>query len=134
MRARRADDLQMAQFLGADVHQQVFALRILAIEALDRILHRGGELAVGAAELLEQHIAETRIRLVDADGVHQLLDVVIHGNLRQYSRLKCGPGDLSPESGCAIALRTGNAIDPAAWVSRVTLTHDFANAMMAGRA
>jgi hypothetical protein len=28
--------------------------------------------------LLEQHVAKHRIRLVDPDGVHKLLDVVIH--------------------------------------------------------
>ena len=56
---QRADDLQVAQLLGADVHQQVFARRIVAVESLDRVLHRGGELAVGAAELLQQHVAES---------------------------------------------------------------------------
>ena len=80
MHARqRADHFQMAQLLGADVHQQVLAVGIVAVEALDRVLHRGGELAVGAAELLQQHVAKARIGLVDANGVHQLLDVVIHG-------------------------------------------------------
>ena len=87
MHAReRADDLQVAQLLGADVHQQVFALRVVAIEPLDRILHGGGELAVGAAELLEQHVAEPRIRRVDANRVHQLLDVVVH----YHPRCCCG--------------------------------------------
>ena len=74
----RADDLQVAQFFGADVHQQILALRIVAIQTLNGVLHRRGELAVGAAELLEQHVAESRIRFVNADGVHQLLHVVIH--------------------------------------------------------
>ena len=58
-----ADDFQMTEFLGADVHQQILAIRIFAIEALDRVLHGGGKFAVGAAELLEQHVAEARIRL-----------------------------------------------------------------------
>ena len=75
---QRADDLQMTELLGADVHQQVLAFRVVAIEALNRILHRRGELAVGAAELLEQHVAERRVRRVDANRVHQFLDVVIH--------------------------------------------------------
>ncbi len=79
----------MAQLLGADVHQKVFALRILAIEPLDRILHRRGELAVGAAELLEQHVAEARVGLVDADGVHELLDVVIHESPRMVGSADC---------------------------------------------
>ncbi len=43
MHARqRSDDLQMAEFLGADVHQQIFAGGVFAIEALHRVLHRGG--------------------------------------------------------------------------------------------
>ena len=75
----------MAEFLGADVHQEVFAIWIFAIEALDRVLHRRRELAVGAAELLKQHIAELRIGLVDADGVHKLFDVMIHGCLWRWS-------------------------------------------------
>ena len=74
----RADDLQVAQLLGADVHQQILALRIVAIQTLNGILHRRGELAVCAAELLEQHVAKSRIGFVDAHGVHQLLHVVIH--------------------------------------------------------
>ena len=74
----RADDLQMAQFLGADVHQKVFALWVVAVQPLNGILHRGGEFAVGAAELLEQHVAELRIGLIDTHGVHQLFHVVIH--------------------------------------------------------
>ena len=76
---QRADDLQMAELLGADIHQQVLALGIVAIDALDGILHRRRELAIGAAELLQQHIAEARIGFVDPDGVHELFNVVIHG-------------------------------------------------------
>ena len=71
----------MAELLGADVHQKVFAIGIFAIEALNGVLHRRRELAIGTAELLEQHIAEGRIGFVDTDGVHKLLDVMIHGGL-----------------------------------------------------
>ncbi len=71
MQARqRADDLQVAQLLGADVHQQILALRIVAVQSLNRILHRGGELAVGAAELFEQHVAEPRIGLASTRTVY----------------------------------------------------------------
>jgi hypothetical protein len=38
--SERADDLQVAQFLGADVHQEILAVRIVAIQALDGMLHR----------------------------------------------------------------------------------------------
>ena len=79
MHAREgADDFEVAELLRADVHEKVFALRIFAVEPLDRVLHRGGKLAVGAAELLEQHVAELRIRRIDANRVHQFLDVVVH--------------------------------------------------------
>ena len=43
---QRADDLQMAQFFGTDIHQQVFAFRVVAVQALDRILHGRGEFAI----------------------------------------------------------------------------------------
>jgi hypothetical protein len=76
---QRPDHLEVTQFLGADIHQKVLAGRVLAIESLDRVLHGGGELAIGAAELLQEHVAEFRVRLVDADRVHELFDVVIHG-------------------------------------------------------
>ena len=79
MHARqRADNLQMAEFLRPDIHQEIFSLRVFAIEALDRVLHGGGKLAVGAAELLEQHVAELGIRSIDAHRVHQFLDVMVH--------------------------------------------------------
>ena len=58
-RARqRADDLEIAQLLRPDVHHKIFSLRVVAIEPLERVLHGGGQLAVGAAELLEQHVAD----------------------------------------------------------------------------
>ena len=78
MRARRADDLEMAELLGADVHQQVLALRILAVQSLNRVLHRGGELAVSAAELFQQHVAELRVRRIDANRVHEFFHMVVH--------------------------------------------------------
>lgn len=40
---------------------------------------------IGAPELLEQHVAELRIGLVDADRIHQLLDVVIYVSLARVS-------------------------------------------------
>ncbi|MGY3469810.1 hypothetical protein ACVW0I_006681 [Bradyrhizobium sp. LM6.11] len=76
---QRADHLQMAELLGADVHQQVLAIGIFAVQPLYRVLHGGREFAIGAAELLKQHVAKAGIRLVHPNGEHQLLDVVIHG-------------------------------------------------------
>jgi hypothetical protein len=83
MHPRQAShDLEMAKFLGADIHQEILAVRVLAIEALDRILHRGCEFTVRAPELFKEHISKTRVRFVDADGEHELLDVMIHGRPR----------------------------------------------------
>src|ERR1700761_978265 len=92
---------QMAQFLRTDVHQQILAVRILTVQSLNRILHRGGEFAVRATELLKQHIAETNSRLVHADREHQLFDVVIHGeapgyDMGQYASETLVPSDLDP--------------------------------------
>ena len=64
------DDLQMAQFLGADIHQQVLAFSIVAVEALNRILHGRREFPVCAAELFQQHVPETRIGLADPHRIH----------------------------------------------------------------
>ena len=87
-----ADDLQVAQLLGPDVHEKIFSRGVFAVEPLDRILHRRGELAVGATELLQQHVAEARVRLVHADGVHELLYVVIHSALFHGLSVKATSG------------------------------------------
>jgi hypothetical protein len=71
-------DLKMAEFLRSDVHQQIFSCSVFAIEALDRVLHRSGKFAVGAAKLFQKHIAKARIRLVNPHGVHKFFDMVIH--------------------------------------------------------
>ena len=42
MQTRQAThNLKMTKLLGPDVHEKIFAIRILAVEALNRILHRG---------------------------------------------------------------------------------------------
>jgi hypothetical protein len=87
---QRADDFKMAQFLGTDVHQEILAVRILAIEPLNRILHRGRQLAIGASELFKEHIAKARVWFVDANSEHQFLHVVIHWWPRRF-------GMMSPE-------------------------------------
>ncbi len=74
------DNLEMAELFGADIHQQILAVRIFAIEPLYGILHRRGEFAIGAAELFQQHIAETGIGFVDTYSEHELLDVMVHRN------------------------------------------------------
>ena len=76
---QRADDFQMAEFLGADVHEQIFAGHVLAVDALDGVLHGRRQFAIGPAELLEEHVAEARIGRADAHGEHEFLDVMIHG-------------------------------------------------------
>lgn len=75
----KADHLEIAQFLGGDIEQHFRAARIVLGEALREIAHRGGELAIGPAELLEQQRGQRRVRLGDADGVLQALAVHEHG-------------------------------------------------------
>jgi hypothetical protein len=75
---KRPHDLEMAELFRADVHQQILTFGIVAVESLNGILHRGCELAIRAAELFEQHVAEFGIRSVHSHRVHQLLHVVIH--------------------------------------------------------
>ena len=72
----------MAELFGPDIHQKVFAIGVFAIEALDGVLHRRGQLAVGSPKLLKKHVAECGIGFVDPNSVHKLFDVVIHGDLR----------------------------------------------------
>ena len=59
---QRTDDFEVAEFFRAD-----------AIEAPNGILHCCGEFAVRPAKLLEEHIAESRVRPIDTDRVHELL-------------------------------------------------------------
>jgi hypothetical protein len=53
-RDQRADDFEVAQFLGRDVEQHVLASGILFADRLREVTHRGGQLALGTAELFEQ--------------------------------------------------------------------------------
>jgi hypothetical protein len=73
-----SDDLEMAEFFGPDVHQQIFPIGVFTIKALDRILHCGSKLAVSSAELFQKHIAEAHVGLVDAHSEHEFFDMVIH--------------------------------------------------------
>ena len=75
----------MASQKWRGVHEEVFAVRVGAIEALDGLLHGGGQFAVGAAELLQQHVSDAGVGLGDADGKHQLFDVVIHGSRQNWT-------------------------------------------------
>ena len=60
---RGADDFEVAQLFGGDIHQHVVFVRIgvVAGERLHEILHRGFQLAVAAAELFEQQPREAGI-------------------------------------------------------------------------
>lgn len=65
-----ADDFEMAEFFSSDVHEHVLAGGVFAIESLDGVLHGRSKFAVGAAELLEQHVAEAGLRVVDVNRIH----------------------------------------------------------------
>jgi hypothetical protein len=73
-----SNNFEMTELLSADVHQQVFAGWVLAVETLNGILHCGGQFTIGASELLEEHVAELGIWLVDSNRVHELFDVMVH--------------------------------------------------------
>ena len=51
---QRAYDLEMAEFLRPDVHQKILAVGIVAVEALNRVLHRSRKFTVRAAELFQR--------------------------------------------------------------------------------
>jgi hypothetical protein len=44
---------------------------------LNGVLHRGGQFAVGTAELLEQHVTKPRIWFIDPNGENELFDVML---------------------------------------------------------
>ena len=50
----------MAQLLCPNVHEKVLSGGVVAIEPLNRILHRSGKFAIGAAKLLKEHVSEVR--------------------------------------------------------------------------
>jgi hypothetical protein len=66
-----SDDLKMAELFGPDIHQQVSPTKVVdTVPALDGVLHRGSELAVWTAKLLQEHIPEPHIGLANIHGVH----------------------------------------------------------------
>jgi hypothetical protein len=67
---QRADDFQVAEFLGSDIHQQVLAPWIVAIKALDPVLHRGRELAVCAANAAQQQKGRREPSCAPAPGTN----------------------------------------------------------------
>jgi hypothetical protein len=73
----------MTELFGRDVHQHVVlvGIRLTRRKRLHKVAHGGSELAVGAAELLEQQTGEARIGFGYARIKLQLLDVVEHAIL-----------------------------------------------------
>src|SRR6185312_12254533 len=72
------DHFEMAQLFSADVHEQVFAARIFAVDSLHGVLHRSRKLSIRTAKLFEQHVTEIRIWGVDPNGIHQFFYVMVH--------------------------------------------------------
>jgi hypothetical protein len=64
------DYFEMTQLLCSDIHQEILPFGIIAIEALDRILHGGGQFTVGTPELLKKHVPKAGIRDTDMHCVH----------------------------------------------------------------
>src|SRR5688572_1696734 len=71
-------NFQMAQFLSPNIHEQVLSCHVGAVQSLNRILHRGREFPIGAAELFKKHIAKAWIGFIDTHGIHELFNVMIH--------------------------------------------------------
>jgi hypothetical protein len=68
VRDRGADDLEMAELFGGDVHEQVVLVRIglPCSKCLHEVLHGGLQLPIAAAELLQQETGEARVGTRDA--------------------------------------------------------------------
>jgi hypothetical protein len=79
-RDRRADDFQVTEFLRRDIHQEIILVRVRSLgrESLHKILHRRFQLAIGTAELLQQHRGETIIRPGNPGIELQFFDMVEH--------------------------------------------------------
>src|SRR5690606_42044165 len=72
-----ADDFQVTELFGGDIHQQVvlIGIRFLSTERLYEILHCGLELTVGSTELLQQQGSKPRVRCGDSCVELSILDV-----------------------------------------------------------
>ena len=88
----RADHLQMAQFFGGNVQQKVFAPRIFFSQGLGEIAGCCGQFAIGAPELFQQQIGQTRIGLGHANGVLKSLVMYEHSNFPQTRLSRFFPG------------------------------------------
>ena len=75
---QRADDLEVAQLLGADVHQQVFALRIVAVEPWMEYCIAAASSPFAPPNCSSSMLPNLGSGCIDPHGVHQLLHVVIH--------------------------------------------------------
>ena len=81
-RDRGADELDVADLLGADALEQVavgLGLRSTEVDALEQVLHHRPHLAELTAEPLLQGVGGGRVRLVGLDVVDQSLHVQVHG-------------------------------------------------------
>src|ERR1700730_29476 len=79
LRCMRARVPTISRWLNSsDIHQHVFAVWIITVEALNRVLHGSRKFAVSTAELLQQHVAKAGLRTSDIHCVHQFLYVVVH--------------------------------------------------------
>lgn len=74
-----AQDFKMTEFFGPDVEEKIALGEVVnAVRSLDRVLHGSGQLAIGTAELFEEHITEGHVGSSDIDHVQEFLDMVIH--------------------------------------------------------
>ena len=112
-RDRGADELDVADLLGADALDQVavrLRRRAAEVDALEQVLHHRPHLAELAAEPLLQGVGGGRIRLVLLDLVDQMLHVEVHGSSFGVVPPLCSAGDP--------AVGGGHAAFPALIVAR----------------
>jgi len=78
-----ADHLQMPELFGGDIEEHVPDRLVVLMKGLGKVSQRCGQLAGGAAELLEEFLRKHRIRSSDLDLVQWLANVNEHVFLRR---------------------------------------------------
>jgi hypothetical protein len=79
-----ANDFQVTEFFCAYIKQKIAPTQIInAVPSLDGVLHSGCKFSICTTELLEEHPSELHVRLANIDGVHQLLNMVVHKHLQK---------------------------------------------------
>ncbi len=79
---QRTDNFQMAEFLSGNIHQHIFAPRILITQPLSKVAACCCKFSLRATKLFKQEICQPRIRACNANGILQLFYMSEHCLLR----------------------------------------------------